>query len=138
MSQPAAPAATIVTALFLNHLGRVDNVRSGWPVPSHPLGDLKDKPAKGSEADAPEKNDRDHCLPLSYFYITHTTLIAVAASNKLLRSNRRSKGDPASRPQFYGFVRRSAVMSITVRERKGGRESHPGRRARVGSAVGRK
>jgi hypothetical protein len=29
---------------------------------SHPLGDLEDKPAEGREADAPEKNDRDHCL----------------------------------------------------------------------------
>ena len=43
--------------------------RSGLccPVPSHPFGDFKDKPAQGSEADAPEKHDRHHRLPLLLF-----------------------------------------------------------------------
>jgi hypothetical protein len=62
MSQPAAPAATIVTTLS-SSLGRSASAGSGQSVPSHPLGDLEDKPAKDSEAYAPEKNDRDHCLP---------------------------------------------------------------------------
>ena len=34
------------------------------PVPSHPFGDFKDKPAQGSEADAPEEHDRYHRLRL--------------------------------------------------------------------------
>ena len=37
------------------------------PVPSHPFGDFKDKPAQDSEADAPEKHDRHHRLPLPLF-----------------------------------------------------------------------
>jgi hypothetical protein len=41
----------------------VCNAGAAEPFLSHPLGDLEDKPAKGREADAPEKNDREHCLP---------------------------------------------------------------------------
>jgi len=33
---------------------------------SHQLGDLEDQPAEGREAEAPEKNDRVHCLPLLF------------------------------------------------------------------------
>src|SRR5580704_4829477 len=37
------------------------------PVPSHPFGDFKDKPAQGSKADAPEKHERHHRLPFLLF-----------------------------------------------------------------------
>ena len=32
-------------------------------VPSHQLGDFKDEPAEGGEADAPEEHDGGHCTP---------------------------------------------------------------------------
>jgi hypothetical protein len=47
MSQPATPAATMVTILP-HHL----EAGPCCPVPSHPFGDFKDKPAQGSATDA--------------------------------------------------------------------------------------
>jgi hypothetical protein len=86
MSQPPSPAATIVTILP-HHL----ESRSVLPVPSHPFGDFKDKPAQRSEADAPEKHDRPS-PSLSTFLQGAYALSRSMASNKLLRSNRRGKG----------------------------------------------
>jgi hypothetical protein len=98
MSQPAAPAATMVTTLFLLKFGRLSQRRKR-PIrsfiPSHPLCDLESKPPKGSEADDPEKDARDHGLPL-LIYMMHTTLSTVAASNELLKSNPRAKACPVS------------------------------------------
>jgi hypothetical protein len=79
MNQPAAPTATIVTTVSSFGLPPRERrmrparflgparlcAKTGFhlfagPRLSHPLGDLEDKPAEGCEADAPEKNDRDH------------------------------------------------------------------------------
>jgi hypothetical protein len=62
------------------------------PVPSHPFGDFKDKPAQGSEADAPEKARETPSPSLSTFYRIFTPLASSMASNELLKSNRRGKG----------------------------------------------
>jgi hypothetical protein len=57
MSQPTAPAAKMFTTLP-HHLGRLAGVGSGLccPVPSHSLGDFKDKPPEDGEAGAPEEH----------------------------------------------------------------------------------
>jgi hypothetical protein len=73
-----------------SHLGRLGSEAARRPVPSHPLGYFEDKPAEGSEADGPEKHDRDHDLPLSFLHDTYD-LGRPPSSNKLLRSN--GKGD---------------------------------------------
>jgi hypothetical protein len=63
-SQPAAPANTIVTTVFLQFrcvvsVGELIGA-------SHPLGDFEHEPAECGETDPPEKHHSDHHLPLLF------------------------------------------------------------------------
>jgi hypothetical protein len=66
MSQPAAPASTIVTTVFLLYWVGGQGFK-GWAVPSHPLGDFEDEPAETGEAQAPKKHHSDHRLDPMFF-----------------------------------------------------------------------
>jgi hypothetical protein len=59
ISQPAAPANTIVTTFFPLEFRCLASV--GRPIrPSHPLGDFEDEPAENGEAQTPKKHHDDH------------------------------------------------------------------------------
>jgi hypothetical protein len=88
ISQPAAPAATMVITLP-HHLGRLAGVGSGLccPVPSHPLGDFKNKPAEGSEADAQKSMTETTTFPFCFLQ-NACDLSRSTKNNKLLMPNR--------------------------------------------------
>jgi hypothetical protein len=65
MSQPAAPASTIVTTIVLQFVALVSTGRESIGS-SHPLGDFEHEPAKSGKTDSPEKHHRDHRLPLFF------------------------------------------------------------------------
>jgi hypothetical protein len=60
MSQPAAPASTIVTEV--SSWNSVAWGSEGGSVPLHSLGDFEDEPAQTGETQAPKNHDRDHRL----------------------------------------------------------------------------
>jgi hypothetical protein len=64
MISPATPKLRHNT--FPHRLGRVASGRKRVTVPLHRLGDFKDNPTQGSQADA-QKADRDRRLPFMPF-----------------------------------------------------------------------
>jgi hypothetical protein len=98
MSQPAAPAAMIVTALFLITL-------IVWRTSEavDPLLHIRSAILKTSQPRAAKptiQNSIAETMAFSSFYMKSTTLSAVASSNKLLRSNPRARGIVALQPGF--------------------------------------
>ena len=110
MSQPAAPANTIVTDSFL-----LNSV--AWPgseggcVPLHPFGDFEDEPAETGEAQTPKNHDRDHYLTPAFYRMIAS--YRAHASNKLLKAIRRLEIrflSGGSRPRRF-----RAVTPLTLR-----------------------